>query len=114
MAIDPICGMTVDEATALRGERDGKTFYFCCEHCRQKFLGTAPAEPRLSLGMLKPASKQKPSGKYFCPMCEGVESDKPGTCPKCGMALEPTRPSAAKQKVIYTCPMHPEVEQDGP
>jgi Cu+-exporting ATPase len=37
---DPICGMTVDEATALHGERDGKTFYFCSDHCRQKFLST--------------------------------------------------------------------------
>ncbi|MEO8043870.1 MAG: YHS domain-containing protein [Spartobacteria bacterium] len=37
---DPICGMTVDEATALHAERDGKTFYFCCDHCRQKFLST--------------------------------------------------------------------------
>ena len=37
-AIDPICGMTVDEATALHAERDGKTFYFCGEHCREKFL----------------------------------------------------------------------------
>ena len=35
---DPICGMTVDEATALRAERDGKMFYFCSEHCREKFL----------------------------------------------------------------------------
>ena len=35
---DPICGMTVDEATALHAERDGKTFYFCGEHCREKFL----------------------------------------------------------------------------
>ncbi|MFA5180537.1 MAG: YHS domain-containing protein [Syntrophales bacterium] len=43
---DPICGMTVDEATALSAERDGKTFYFCSEHCRQKFL-TAPAEAKL-------------------------------------------------------------------
>ena len=39
---DPICGMTVDEATALHAERDGKTFYFCSDHCRQKFL-SAPA-----------------------------------------------------------------------
>ena len=39
---DPICGMTVAEATALHAERDGKTFYFCSDHCRQKFL-TAPA-----------------------------------------------------------------------
>ena len=35
---DPICGMTVDEASALHVERDGKTFYFCSDHCRQKFL----------------------------------------------------------------------------
>jgi YHS domain-containing protein len=35
---DPICGMTVDQATAIRAERDGKTFYFCGEHCRQIFL----------------------------------------------------------------------------
>jgi P-type Cu+ transporter len=48
MTKDPICGMTVDEATALRAERDGQTFYFCSEHCRKKFLstpaGSKPAE----------------------------------------------------------------------
>ena len=37
---DPICGMTVDTATAILAERDGETFYFCSEHCRQKFLTT--------------------------------------------------------------------------
>jgi len=37
---DPICGMTVDKATALQAERDGATFYFCSDHCRQKFLAT--------------------------------------------------------------------------
>jgi len=37
---DPICGMTVDEATALHAERDGKKFYFCSDHCLQKFLST--------------------------------------------------------------------------
>ena len=43
---DPICGMTVDEATALHAERNGKTFYFCSDHCRQKFLATpAGAKP---------------------------------------------------------------------
>ena len=35
---DPVCGMTVDKATALHAERDGETFYFCGEHCRTKFL----------------------------------------------------------------------------
>ena len=39
---DPVCGMNVDEASALHAERDGKTLYFCSDHCRQKFL-SAPA-----------------------------------------------------------------------
>jgi YHS domain-containing protein len=43
---DPICGMTVDTATALHAERDGKTFYFCSDHCREKFLST-PAGAKL-------------------------------------------------------------------
>lgn len=43
---DPICGMTVDETTALHAERDGKTAYFCSDHCRQKFLSaTAGVKP---------------------------------------------------------------------
>ena len=50
---------------------------------------------------------------YFCPMCEGVESDQPGDCPKCGMALE-RNPTAIAAKTTYTCPMHPEIEQDHP
>jgi len=55
-----------------------------------------------------------PAAKYFCPMCAGVESDKPGDCPKCGMALErsTTWAAPASSKAIYTCPMHPEVQQD--
>ncbi|MHB9142944.1 MAG: YHS domain-containing protein [Paludibacter sp.] len=40
VTVDPICGMTVDEATALNIERDGKIYYFCCNHCRQKFLSS--------------------------------------------------------------------------
>jgi Cu+-exporting ATPase len=52
---DPICGMTVDEATALHAERDGKTFYFCGDHCRQKFLATPVVD--------------KPEGKSGC--CRG-------------------------------------------
>lgn len=58
---------------------------------------------------------KQPSKAYYCPMCEGVESDKPGDCPKCGMALE-KNPShkPASGKTIYTCPMHPEIEQDSP
>ncbi len=59
-------------------------------------------------------TKRAQSAKYFCPMCEGVESDKPGDCPKCGMALEKNPAWKPKSKIIYTCPMHPEIEQDLP
>ena len=45
MATDPICGMAVDEGTALRTERAGQTFYFCSEHCQKKFLAEAQPAP---------------------------------------------------------------------
>lgn len=52
------------------------------------------------------------AAKYICPMCPGVESDRPGPCPKCGMALE--RNPAYRAQAVYTCPMHPEVRSDHP
>ncbi|NIO39264.1 MAG: heavy metal translocating P-type ATPase [Burkholderiales bacterium] len=102
MAVDPICGMVVDDATALSAAHDGATFYFCSQHCRKRFLSQQPSD------------KRSDAEKYVCPMCEGVESDRPGSCPKCGMALKPVQPKTGKIRTIYTCPMHPEVEQDGP
>ena len=77
MAIDPICGMTVDERTGIRAQKDGETYYFCCESCRRKFLGEAPSQPT------------GPVTGYICPMCPEVHSDHPAACPSCGMALEP-------------------------
>jgi len=110
MAKDPVCGMEVDPANAVTAERDGETFYFCCEGCKAKFLddsGDASADAQV-------APHDRRGGKYICPMCEGVESETAGGCPKCGMALEPERPQRPQSKTIYTCPMHPEVEQEGP
>jgi P-type Cu+ transporter len=61
------------------------------------------------------AQKASDNGaKYTCPMHPEVVSDQPGSCPKCGMTLEPMMPRASEGKTIYTCPMHPEVEQDHP
>jgi Cu+-exporting ATPase len=56
----------------------------------------------------------KPTREWFCPMCPGVESDEPGACPKCGMALEHNPAFVKSNEAIYTCPMHPEVRQDHP
>src|SRR5688572_31962248 len=98
MAIDPICGMTVDETSPLRAERDGQTFYFCSEHCRRTFVGQAQRN-QSEIGSEKltrhdhshhdhshhdhshhdhshhAAATAQPAAaaKYFCPMCPGVE-----------------------------------------
>jgi Cu+-exporting ATPase len=112
MAIDPICHMIVDESTPYQAQKDGRTYYFCCDHCRRKFLNAGAAQPpllQISLPKSPPAG-----GKYLCPMCPGVESDRPGACPKCGMALEPALPTAPRRQTLYTCPMHPEVVKDRP
>ena len=68
MAVDPICGMEVDESTALPGEKDGKTWYFCSPGCRDKFLppdsGAGSPEPGVrgpeeETGNLEPGSRNK-------------------------------------------------------
>jgi len=88
MASDPICHMEVDEASALSAERDGQTYYFCCERCRTTFLGEAEPKPcHEGPAPCHSRPEDAPTGAYFCPMCAGVESDEPGTCPRCGMAL---------------------------
>jgi Cu+-exporting ATPase len=119
-AIDPICGMKVDPATSLRADRDGTTYYFCCEGCRTRFLGGKAAETCChSPGHVTHGSSQQAQtagqrgSKYICPMCPGVESEGPADCPQCGMALEPSAP-AMPARTVWTCPMHPEVERDAP
>ncbi|WP_425392013.1 heavy metal translocating P-type ATPase [Ekhidna sp.] len=64
----------------------------------------------------KPKKQHDTEGKYYCPMlCEGDKKyDKPGDCPKCGMDLEQEQSTSASKKTLYTCPMHPEIEQDEP
>ncbi|MEK7376661.1 MAG: heavy metal-binding domain-containing protein, partial [Candidatus Margulisiibacteriota bacterium] len=91
-AKDPICGMTVDEVTALGAERDGKAFYFCSENCRQKFL--RPGKK----GGVAPLKMSSGSDRiYTCPMHPEIEQDHPGDCPKCGMRLELKNPGAENE-----------------
>ncbi|MFN4087799.1 MAG: heavy metal translocating P-type ATPase [Alphaproteobacteria bacterium] len=110
---DPVCGMTVDPATAKHSAvHGGGTFWFCCARCRERF--EAEPERWLAAGEAKPSAPPGAADAlHVCPMCEGVEKIGPGTCPKCGMALEPAVPVAATV-TRYTCPMHPEVESDAP
>ena len=85
-ATDPVCGMKVDRATARHFLRhDGHAHYFCSAGCKQKFEagpetyeGGRPVEPAMPKGT-----------QYTCPMHPEIVRDKPGSCPICGMALEP-------------------------
>ncbi len=86
MATDPVCGMTVDPHTARhRAEHGGRTWYFCCEGCRAKFL----ADPARYLEGRAEAAPVPAGTEYTCPMHPEVRQIGPGTCPLCGMALEP-------------------------
>jgi Cu+-exporting ATPase len=87
MQIDPVCGMTVDPASARALTAfEGQTYYFCCPSCRQRF----DADPQRYLRKTEaPPSKAQPGAIYTCPMHHEIRQDHPGACPKCGMALEP-------------------------
>jgi len=84
-AVDPVCGMTVDPATAKhRADYHGDTYYFCSAGCKTKFA--AAPEKYLKRRTAEPA----PEGAiYTCPMHPQIRQVGPGSCPICGMALEP-------------------------
>ncbi len=90
--IDPVCGMTVNPDTAAGSTvYGGKWYYFCHSGCLRKFQ----ENPRLYLDSsvrekLEPTSAAPQT--YFCPMDPEVVSNRPDSCPKCGMALEPRTP----------------------
>src|SRR5690606_28949153 len=107
---DPVCGMNVSETSPHKASHEGETFYFCSAGCRTKFEanpqqyltkqptarghgahGTASDQPAAAISEL-------PEGTtYTCPMHPEVRPVGPGTCPKCGMALEPEMPTAAEE-----------------
>jgi len=108
---DPVCGMTVKPDSPLRHQYHGKTWLFCNPKCQakfsadpEKFLHPAAAEPEVAI----------PGAVYICPMDPEVREDKPGSCPVCGMALEPENALPQPDITEYFCPMHPEVVQEEP
>ena len=89
--IDPVCGMTVDPlTTGHHAEHAGTIYHFCGARCRTKFLSS----PEIYLGNeSRPAAKAAPGAMWTCPMHPQIRQEGPGTCPICGMALEPEEPS---------------------
>jgi P-type Cu+ transporter len=85
-AVDPVCGMDVDRAGARHFLRhDGQKQYFCSAGCQQKF----EADPERYTGAKAPPAPMPRGTQYTCPMHPEIIRDGPGSCPICGMALEP-------------------------
>jgi Cu+-exporting ATPase len=107
--------MTVDPDGDISHVHAGTTYVFCCAHCQIKFAED-PArylEPREPYDAT-PATDVAEGTPFICPMDPEVRQIGPGSCPKCGMALEPELPTGPATRVQYTCPMHPEIVRDEP
>jgi Cu+-exporting ATPase len=86
--MDPVCGMSVNPATALyKAEQVGKMYYFCSPGCRAKFLSDPLKYSTKSLALT--AATVDKGAEYTCPMHPEIREIGPGACPICGMALEP-------------------------
>jgi Cu+-exporting ATPase len=103
-ALDPVCGMTVDPNNAAGSfEYQGTTYYFCSTHCLHRFrenpesfLNKAPQHPiGITREKPKPVARDQ---KYTCPMHPEIVRDGPGSCPICGMALEPVTVSLDQEE----------------
>ncbi|MFH0795226.1 MAG: YHS domain-containing protein, partial [bacterium] len=97
---DPVCGMTVNPEKSKRtADHAGKIYYFCSDGCLHKFKtdpgkyldlrSPQPPTPAAPFSPFTPFKPFTPSSSYICPMHPEVEQPGPGSCPKCGMALEP-------------------------
>jgi len=123
MVIDPVCGMEIEpEDAAGWHDHQGQRYYFCNPSCLEnfraepdKYLSPKPPLVTLGAGLPTPRVPAKAAGHlHTCPMHPEVRQQGPGSCPDCGMALEPVAVSAPATRTQYICPMHPEVVQDGP
>ena len=105
---DPVCGMWVDPHRAKqRAEHNGQPYYFCSAGCREKFM----ADPMRYLDPSVPAAKAEPVPEgtiYTCPMHPEIRQVGPGSCPICGMALEPVLVTADTE------PSHELARHDAP
>ncbi|MBG7610435.1 MAG: YHS domain-containing protein, partial [Anaerolineae bacterium] len=84
---DPVCNMTVSSDSKFSYQNLGKYFYFCSEHCLHKFIESP--EQFLDKASFPPKINGNDSNTYTCPMHPEIQQQGPGSCPKCGMALEP-------------------------
>ncbi len=121
---DPVCGMDVTEESEHQHEHGDVEYLFCSSSCKEKFItdpdkylsSEAGGGAQNDSSITNPGSGDNKSDGtiYTCPMHPEIRQPEPGSCPKCGMALEPIVAPVAATRVEYTCPMHPEIVQDHP
>src|SRR5690349_13083991 len=107
-AIDPVCGMTVDKnAPAGTVEFEGRTYFFCSQQCAKKFRDdpksylARPTQPLTQIGIRREpeaAPSTIAAREYTCPMHPEIIRAHPGSCPICGMSLEPRTVTAAEEE----------------
>jgi Cu+-exporting ATPase len=114
---DPVCGMVVDPQTARTREHAGRHYFFCSDRCVEAF----GRNPEHYVGSMSKHAHEvsgpelaRREAAYTCPMHPEVRQSHPGTCPKCGMALEPIKPIAEAPPTEWTCPMHPHIVRSAP
>jgi len=117
--LDPVCGMTVDPQDAAgEFQVEGKRHLFCSKFCLNQFQAAPEKYINASAQAADPKgsapSREAEAAGFTCPMHPDVHKKEPGSCPKCGMALEPSTVAPPDSKTEYTCPMHPEIIRDQP
>lgn len=114
---DPVCGMNVPSSSQYAAIHHGHSYSFCSLNCLHKFQDD-PARYAVQNGVEENRPQmlheEGSAAVYTCPMHPEIRQDRPGSCPKCGMALEPVLAPPSADKIEYTCPMHPEVISDRP
>jgi len=116
MALDLVCGMTVDPADATaKAEYQGQMYWFCSAHCQKKFLATPQQYVKINSDtkmtgdsscchheptptVIDSENINSNAAQFTCPMHPEIVQDHQGTCPKCGMALEPMQPSLDEEE----------------
>ena len=89
---DPVCGMPVSSDSPWTASHEGHTYIFCGERCFQKFRADPAHYPN------EPQKPEDTGALWTCPMHPQIIRDTPGSCPICGMALEPMTPTAREER----------------
>jgi len=105
------------ETAAGTSEYQGERYWFCGKSCLTKFQTTPEIYIKAAEKEIAPTPDRDPTGldsEFTCPMHPEIRTQEPGSCPKCGMALEPLTITPPVVRTEYTCPMHPEIVRAAP